>query len=107
MNDPRLSDWENTVEAAREQENRELSIEARYPPLPDKKEEEMDKSDKSGIYMPFKQQLAIIKAYSQVSLFAKWNGPGKEEAAIEAKDALEKAFPWLLDDAEDYMEENY
>jgi len=93
--DPYLSNWENTVEAAREQENKELSIEYHYPP--DKKEK----------VMSAQQQIAIIKAYSQVSLFAKWNGPGKEEAAIEAKDALEKAFPWLLDDAEDYMEENY
>jgi hypothetical protein len=107
MNDPRLSDWENRIEAARGQESRRLSIEYNYPPLPDKKEEAMDKYDKTGIYMPFKQQLAIIKAYSQVSLFAKWNGPGKEEAAIEAQKAMEEAFPWLLEDAEDYMEENY
>ena len=41
-NDPYKSDWENTVESAREQENRRLSIEARYPPLPDKKESKME-----------------------------------------------------------------
>ena len=103
-NDPYLSDWENTVKAAREQENRELSIESRYP-LPGEGEK-MDKQDEAGIYMPVKQQIAIIKAYSQVSLFAKWDGPGKEEAAIEAKAALEGAFPWLVDDSEEYMAEN-
>ena len=98
--DPYLSNWENTIEAARKQENEMLSIEYHYPP---DKEKAMNRER----VMPADQQVAIIKAYSQVSLFAKWNGPGKEEAAIEAKDALEKAFPWLLDDAEDYMEKNY
>ena len=52
---------------------------------------------------------AITWSHVIVAKQAAWDGPGKkEEAAIEAlKDALEKAFPWLLDDAEDYMEENY
>jgi len=100
-NDPYKSDWENTVESAREQENRELSIEARYPPLPDKKEEEMNDN------LTPAQVEAITWSHVIVAKQAAWDGPGKEEAAIEAKDALEKAFPWLLDDAEDYMEENY
>jgi len=103
-NDPYLSDWENTVEAAREQENRELSIESRYP-LPGEGEK-MDKQDEAGIYMPVKQQIAIIMAYG---LFDRWPTslwPGREEVAIEAKAALEEAFPWLLDDSEEYMAEN-
>ena len=101
MNDPRLSDWENRIEAARGQESRRLSIEARYPPLPDKKEEEMNDN------LTPAQVEAITWSHVIVAKQAAWDGPGKEEAAIEAKDALEKAFPWLLDDAEDYMEENY
>ena len=32
MYDPRMSDWENTVESARERENEESSIEHNYPP---------------------------------------------------------------------------
>jgi len=96
-NDPYKSDWENTVESAREQENRRLSIEARYPPLPDKKEKGVTDQ----------QKVAIFKAYGQVTMIATWDGPGREEEAIEAKAALEEAFPWLLDDAEGYMEENY
>jgi hypothetical protein len=101
-NDPYKSDWENKIEAAREQENRELSIEFNYPPPGGG-----EKMDKTGVYMPVAQQVAIIKAYGQINLFAKWDGPGKEVAAIEAKAALEEAFPWLLDNSEDYMKENY
>jgi len=100
--DPYKSDWENKIEAAREQENRELSIEFNYPPPGGG-----EKMDKTGVYMPVAQQVAIIKAYGQINLFAKWDGPGKEVAAIEAKAALEEAFPWLLDNSEDYMKENY
>jgi hypothetical protein len=39
MYDPRMSDWENTVESARERENEESSIEHSYPPP---REEEED-----------------------------------------------------------------
>ena len=100
--DPYKSDWENKIEAAREQENRELSIEFNYPPPGGG-----EKMDKTGVYMPVAQQVAIIKAYG---LFDRWPTslwPGREEVAIEAKAALEEAFPWLLDNSEDYMEENY
>jgi hypothetical protein len=97
--DPYLSNWENTVEAAREQENKELSIEYNYPP--DKKEKAMNRER----VMPANQQVAIIKAYSQVSLFAKWGGRSTG-GAIEAQKAMEEAFPWLLEDSEDYMKED-
>jgi len=57
---------------------------------------------------PANQQVAIIKAYSQVSLFAnKWHTPDAWLQASKAKKAMEEAFPWLLDDSEEYMEENY
>ena len=39
MYDPRMSDWENTVELVRERENEESSIEHSYPPP---REEEED-----------------------------------------------------------------
>jgi len=39
MYDPRMSDWENTVELVRERENEESSIEHNYPPP---REEEED-----------------------------------------------------------------
>jgi hypothetical protein len=38
--DPYLSDWENTVENARERENELRSIESKYPPPDDQEEEE-------------------------------------------------------------------
>ena len=39
MYDPRMSDWENTVETVRERENEESAIEHSYPPP---REEEED-----------------------------------------------------------------
>ena len=117
-NDPYKSDWENTVEAAREQENKELSIEYNYPPPPDKKERVMrrphttEKMLRDILIMAHRLEIffdddkvaastrhgkRMVKAIDRVANYA--------ADMIIWKRSKKKARD--VSDAEDYMEENY
>ena len=129
--DPYLSDWENTVEAAREQENKELSIEYNYPPLPDKKESKMeapedaltaDGFDEAIIGLAERATSTLVVAYD----FDMCVGILMARDGMEEIDAIEYMTfnvtgAWVgegtpvfvhlgpienIEDAEDYMEEN-
>ena len=128
-NDPYKSDWENAVEAAREQENKELSIEARYPPLPDKKESKMeapedaltaDGFDEAIIGLAERATSTMVVAYD----FDKCVGILMSRDDMSYEDAIDYmgfnvTGAWVgegtpvfvhlgpIEDAEDYMEENH